>query len=231
MTYYGPLPKDCWSIIGNRCNVTSQVKISFTCSKLKLMFFQQFSLEKWLKIVKVAEWKGIFKSAKNGHRDLLELFISRKMVYWNAALYGAAKGGHRNLVDFVISVGGSEGSRWSIHNWKLSCYFAALGGHRDLVDFFVAKGGSLNRALEGAAQCKDATVRRGLVDYIISKGSNDGIVINWNMGLEGAVRGNHSELVNFFISKGANYEFALKCMARKQEAQDIFNIFLTNVNE
>ena len=70
-------------------------------------------------------------AAQEGHRDLVDFFISKGVGDCNWGMYGAAQGGHRDLVDFFISKGAD--------NWNRSMQGAAEGGHRNLVDFFSPK--------------------------------------------------------------------------------------------
>ena len=70
-------------------------------------------------------------AAKDGHRDLVDLFISKGANDWDYGMEGAAEGGHRDLVNFFISKGAND--------WNSAIHSASRGGHRDLIDFFKRK--------------------------------------------------------------------------------------------
>ena len=79
------------------------------------------------------DWdKAMSDSARGGHKDLVDFFISKGANNWNYAMIYAANGGHKDLVDFFISKGANY--------WNHGMYYAAKGGHKDLVDFFISKG-------------------------------------------------------------------------------------------
>lgn len=176
---WGALSKDVWTIIGDHSTVLGKIKIASTCSKLRLLFYNRFNLEQWSfklnrwskKISKANLKKGFKQAIYQRDRELVDLFISKQgsAINWNDALLIAAKAGHRDLVELFISRGA--------HCWS-------------------------SRLLEAAAQSNtNAIVRRELIDYFIEQGYN----INWDYGLRGAARGGYRDLIDFFISKGADY--------------------------
>lgn len=45
-------------------------------------------------------WTMLWCAAKEGHRDLINFFISKGVRFWHWGMEGAAQGGSRDLVDF-----------------------------------------------------------------------------------------------------------------------------------
>ena len=74
---------------------------------------------------------GMYCAAFEGHKDLVDFFISKGANDWDWGMFSAAEGGHKDLVDFFISKGANS--------WNWAMHSAALGGHKDLVDFFKQK--------------------------------------------------------------------------------------------
>lgn len=143
MRLFGPLPRDCWELIGTRCNITVQFKIAATCRKLYSFFFQRYNLDTWLKIITEENWSfGLVTAAEDGRRGLADFFVSKGAFSWNWALSRAATCGHLDFVDYLIS-------KYTIVHWDWDW------------------------ALHGAAKCKDSNLSRHLVDFFISKGANN----------------------------------------------------------
>ena len=130
---------------------------------------------------------GMSSAAENGHRDIVDLMISKGANIWNTGMISAIKNRHRDLVDFFIEKGAND--------WDLGLEYAARSGHQDLVDFFIEKGaGKFDLGMSAAAQGG----HQDLVDFFILKGATD-----WNRGMWGAAKGGFRNLVDFMISKGA----------------------------
>lgn len=189
--------------------------------------YQQFDLAAKFAIIMDFDNHGVTNMlhhvAKSGHRDLVDFFISKGANWWNEGLFGAAQGGHRDLVDFFILKGA--------HHWNAAIEHSARGGHRNLVDFFISKAIDAgidinwNWAIWGAAQYKDSTVCRTLVDSIILKCKDDGHAVDMDWGLEGAARGGHRDLIDYFISKGAQDWYWGAEGARIGGHQDLIEFF------
>lgn len=71
------------------------------------------------------------KAAKHGHKDIIDLLISKGANHWNQGLNGASQGGHRDLVDFFLSKGAN--------NINLAILKATDYGHRDLKIYLYTK--------------------------------------------------------------------------------------------
>ncbi len=71
-----------------------------------------------------------------GHRDLIEFFISQGANDCNRGMYGAAVGGKKDSVEFFISQGAND--------WNLGMHGAAIKGHKDLIEFFISQGDHKN---------------------------------------------------------------------------------------
>lgn len=198
---YGLLPRDLWSLVGNRCNLSSKFKIAATCTKLQTYFNASYDLNKWTTTINdsyLNPCSGVQKAAKYNYGDLVGYILYKYPMascnyLMNNGLYGAAQGGHLGLVYFFISKGAE--------NWNHALACAAKGGHRNLVDFFLLKGSghsyffTFDAPLEYAAKAG----HKDLVDLFISKGATD-----WDRGLSAASLGGHRDLIDLFISKGAN---------------------------
>ena len=74
----------------------------------------------------------LYKASKQGHLDLVQLFINKGANNWNWALEGASKGGHKDLVQFLIDKGAN--------NWNCGLHSASFEGHNDLVQLFIDQG-------------------------------------------------------------------------------------------
>ena len=74
---------------------------------------------------------GLEGACKGGHRDLVDLMISKGANDWGFALQAACEGGHRDLVDLIIEKG-KEGT-W----WKGGLVWARKGGHGGLVHHLI----------------------------------------------------------------------------------------------
>ena len=74
----------------------------------------------------------------NGHKDLVEFFISKGADDWNEGMQYAAIGGHKDLVEFFISKG-LESNPDYLFDWVWGMRYASEGGHKDLVEFFKQK--------------------------------------------------------------------------------------------
>jgi hypothetical protein len=174
---------------------------------------------------KVVVWKNnieqqsinwcLWKASRDGHRDLVDLCITKGANRWNRALGAASRGGHRDLVDLFIAKGANN------LNWALEG--ASEGGHRDLVDFFIAKGANTwHWALDGASRGG----HRDLVDLFITKGATD-----FNCALKAAIWGGHRDLVDLFITNGANDWNGALCEASWGGHQDLITFFKVKLNE
>ena len=54
-------------------------------------------------------------AARGGHKDLVNLFISKGANDWDMGMHGAAQGGHKDLVEYFISKGANNwdyGDAW-----------------------------------------------------------------------------------------------------------------------
>ena len=58
-------------------------------NQLILDYFSEFNVN-----------KGLIKSSKIGHKELVQFFITKGADDWNRGMIYAVDGGHRELVDF-----------------------------------------------------------------------------------------------------------------------------------
>ena len=129
---------------------------------------------------------NIYRAARAGRRDVVELLIKRGDTNWNGGLFGAALGSH------VVT---SERQRVS-KRYDDGMNGAACGGHRGLVEYFIERGASdWNRGMAGAAW----KGHKELVELFIKQGAS-----NFDGGMFWAAWGGHKELVDFFIERGAH---------------------------
>jgi ankyrin repeat protein len=164
-------------------------------------------------------------AAENGHKSIVDYFISKGANDWNQGMAFAIKGGQTELVNFFIEKGAK--------NWNIGLYSAAVAGNRDLILFFMKRGNTKkSAALDGAAYgghvelvkmffengAKDidsalkSAVKgyeeheiksREVIRYLISLGANV------NVGLIQSARVENPNLISFFIRRGAdNFEQA-----------------------
>ena len=97
---------------------------------------------------------------------------------------------------------------------------SAFKGQKDLVDFFIAKGAkNFENGVEAAIRGKN----KDIVYYLISKGVNRG----WNGFLDRAAETGDRELVDFFISKGANDWDDALVMASEGGHKELVDFFIS----
>ncbi len=127
------------------------------------------------------------RSSQKDYRNIVEYILAQPddpRLNLDEALEAAARVGSLNLVKDIIS----RGSTW----FEEALRAAARGGHREVIDFLINKynAKNLNVALSAAAEKGDKT----LVDYLLEKGAT-----SRKNALEGAIRGGHRDLVDFFL--------------------------------
>jgi hypothetical protein len=106
------------------------------------------------------EW-GLKYACSGGHRDLVDLMLSKGATNYDWGLWSSCRGGHPDLVKLMISKGAIG------HDWGL--WEACRGGHRDLVELMLSKGTTYyNWGLSGA--CHGG--HPDLVKLMISKGAD-----------------------------------------------------------
>ena len=120
-------------------------------------------------------------------RPRLDVVMGQKRVnFWNLVMRDAAREGFDDLVAFSIERGAAD--------WNLGLYGAASGGNRALIDYFIKRGnpriGDLDHALTRANDPKTA-------EHLVGMGAGD-----WKSGLETAVVGENSNLIEFFVEMG-----------------------------
>ena len=104
------------------------------------------------------------EAARDGPKEIVELFIEKGATHWNSGMANAVYVGHKDLVDFFIKKGAN--------NWNWGMERAAKGGHKELVDFFISKGATnWDWGMVYAAQGG----YKELVEFFIKKGAT-----NWN---------------------------------------------------
>ena len=104
----------------------------------------QHTIDRWKQLIndKTFNW-CLHEASKQGHLDLVQLFITKGANDLDKALYGASLGGHKDLVQFFIDKGAND--------WNLALQGASEGGHKDLVQLFIDKGANdWNKALNHA---------------------------------------------------------------------------------
>jgi hypothetical protein len=128
------IPKDVWLyIIEPFLSAMSITRLSGTNRYFHQLLKNNNKVVVWKNNIKQQppNW-CLFHASEGGHRDLVNLFITKGATDWNWALQAASCGGHRDLVDFFIAKGANH--------WDWALEGASRGGHRDLVDLFIAKG-------------------------------------------------------------------------------------------
>jgi len=86
------------------------------------------------------------------------------------------------------------------------------------------KESSSDQIFQEAARLND----KALIDKMILEASPKSVKYLWDFGLEGASEGDHKELVDFFISKGASLSYGLIGAARGGH-KNLLNFFLPKV--
>ena len=128
------LPKDLW------INLIIPKLSPIDLSRLQCVSKQFLTLSKpfqhiidhWIQLTNnYSSYYCLYQASKQGHLDLVLLFISKGANDWNWALKCASEGGHKDLVQFFIDKGAND--------WNLALCGASQGGHRDLVEFFNQK--------------------------------------------------------------------------------------------
>ena len=69
---------------------------------------------------------------RSGHKELVELMISKGADNWNDGLAGACQGGHTEIVKLMIKKGAT--------NWNGGLYRACKGCHKELIELMIIKG-------------------------------------------------------------------------------------------
>ena len=159
-------------------------RVSKWCLEVTKPFL--YSIETWKNITIDRRFNsGLYHGCRDGSRDLVDFCISRGADDWNMSLYYASKFGHLDLVKLFIEHGASH------YGWGLEA--AGIHNHRKIFDFLTTlvpdNAQEWNSALYGAA-CGG---NRELVDICISRGAT-----RWDMGLQGAKRNDHKDLIAFF---------------------------------
>src|SRR5579875_420955 len=124
----------------------------------------------------------------------------------NKALFFATKGGHWPIDKLLISNGAN--------NWVLAFNGACYDRHIDLIDFMyqnIVK--DYNKIFEQINNCKDTKFKNFIYRYLpefvniksVESLINDNLDI-WNMGLYCVCKTGNQNLIDYFISKGANPE-------------------------
>ncbi|XP_046566467.1 ankyrin repeat domain-containing protein 29-like isoform X2 [Haliotis rubra] len=154
----------------------------------------------------------VMRAAGWGHRDVVELLVSRGADVslvdddGDNVLHYACEGGYRKTVEFVLSLDGvdinSRGQRS-----MTPVMLAALRGHRDVVEFLVSRGADVslvdgvgNDILHYACRGGD----RKTVEFVLSL---DGVDINvrndyGETAADVARDGRHHQLSDLLVSRG-----------------------------
>jgi hypothetical protein len=77
------------------------------------------------------DW-GLFGACEGGHKDLVNLMISKDAYDFDYALMYACRGGHKDLMVLLIIRG--------INNFDYGLFGACEGGHKDLIKLMIAYG-------------------------------------------------------------------------------------------
>ncbi|XP_067659820.1 histone-lysine N-methyltransferase EHMT2-like [Haliotis asinina] len=91
----------------------------------------------------------VLTAALQGHRDMVELLVSRGAdvslvdVYGDNILHWASEGGGRETVEFVLSLDGVDVNSRGGGGWT-PVMRAARGGHRDVVELLVSRGADVS---------------------------------------------------------------------------------------
>ena len=135
-----------------------------------------------------------------GHRDIVELMITKGANHWNGAIIEAARGGQKDMIVFLLAKRGKTKRRAREKNraaLNLAMYHALYNGHIDVANFLIARGASdWNEAMVSAAR----TGRIDIVNFLIAKGANNW---NWDGVMAFAAGSGHIDIVELMITKGA----------------------------
>ena len=152
--------------------------------------------------------RGMRNSAKGGHKNLINYFVSEGADYWNGGLVGAAEAGRKDLIDFFISKGANF--------WDGGLHGAAKAGRKDLVHFFIKKGADdWIRAIRGAALGR----HKDLIDFFLEKKDNiTDLAIC--LILEDTIKGGHEEILEYIKEKFNINDYFVKNIKAKIDAGD-----------
>jgi hypothetical protein len=104
---------------------------------------------------------GLYCACMGGHKELVELMISKGASDWNFGLHGACEGGRKELAELMISKGAKC--------WDDGLLCACMEGYKELVELMIMKGATYwNLGLRGA--CTGG--HKELVKLMISHGAN-----------------------------------------------------------
>lgn len=110
--------------------------------------------------------------------------------------------------------------------WEKGLKKAASNSDLKAIHFFGNKGASnWYEALERAARVGPSPV----LDLLIQKGFD--CIVKWNHGMKGAARGGHTNLVNFFLAKGANDWQAGAAQAARGGHEMLVNMFRNKITK
>ena len=175
------------------------------CAKLGLITGIEFYYSKIIddQSVKytIMEYAAFF-----GHRDIIELMITKGANSWNDAIITAARGGQKDMIVFLLSKRRNKRHSRQKNRAALNSamYQALYKGHIDVANFLITQGANgWKQAMLSAAH----DGRIDIVNFMITKGAN-----NWNETMAWAAGYGHIDIVQLMVEKGANNLYhAMSC--------------------
>ncbi len=101
--------------------------------------------------------------------------------------------------------------------------YAAETGNENIVKYLLKDPSLLKYSLKGTSRGNQLK----LLEYLISLDPNNLNIETWEYGLLGAAQGNHKDLVDFFISKGANNWDKSLVESVKHNQKDMIDFFIS----
>ena len=121
------LPKDVWRSISATMSPLDVSRLRATCG-----FFRSTIADTAQNFRNCSVNVALYRAARCGHRDIVELMIENGATDFNSALQNAAAGGHRDIVELMIEKGATD-------FYGALCSAANGGGHRDIVELLIEK--------------------------------------------------------------------------------------------
>lgn len=172
------------------------------------------------------DYSLISGAIENNHNELVKYFLpiflkNNKRIFWNNNLYDLARKNNKELIDFYIS-------NYKLHlNFSKGVYGATKGGNLDLMKFFISKSKKYEHKIDYNIAVSTAAKigRKDLIFFLIENAENS--PFSWSYGAEGATRGRHRDLIDFFLSKGGEFNWCqLVSIASRIGDIDLVKYFL-----
>ena len=164
-----------------------------------------------------------FEAFRHGNHDIINTIMNREISNWSSGLGPACKSGCLDVVNAIIHEGTPTGGskcklEWCIglqracengdktivrmmidkcdkDDWDSGLYGACAGNHMELAELMIEKGADdYDHALYVACEHGHMDMAKMMIAR----------AVRVNSGLVGAILGNHYEIIDMLISKGAN---------------------------